>query len=107
MKYTGKQYVAIDNSYEVNLSNPKAEKTYLAGTSSSDFKVTTIASEPFTIMYLGAHSNEYRPCAFVILNDEDGMSYMTLFYENGVITKANTIEDMTKRHEDFQQETHR
>lgn len=101
MKYTGKQYVAIDNSYEINLSNPNEDKAYLAGTATSYFKVTTIVSEPFSIMYLSAHCKEYKPQNFVIVKGINGMHYMTLFFENGVITKNNTIAHMHDRHSDF------
>ena len=102
MKYTGKQYVAIDNSYEINLSDPSADKAYLAGTISDYFKVTTIVSEPFEIMYLGVHCKEFKPHIFVIVKGVDNMHYMTLFYKHGVITNANTIAYMDKRHSDFQ-----
>lgn len=104
MKYTGKKYVAIDNSYEINLSNPVAEKKYLAGTYNTDFTVTTIMSEPFIVNYLGTHCKEYNDKIFVMVKDDDNITYMTLFYDNGVIDPLSTIDDHIKRHEEFQRD---
>lgn len=97
MKYKGKKYIAIDNSYEQNLSDPKAEKEYLAGTVFSEPIVTTIISEPFEINYLGAYSTQKRPHLFVLLLTDNGDTFLTGFYRHGVVTKYNTIEQIIQR----------
>lgn len=102
MKYTGKKYVAIDNSYEVNLSNPLATKKYLGGTYNTDFTITTITCEPFIVNYLGSHCNEYNNKTFVMVKDSENITYMTLFYKHGLIDSLHTIDDHIKRHEEFQ-----
>jgi len=95
MSYIGKQYVPIDNSYSITISDENKERPYLAGTAWDKPTVTTIFSEPFEMMYYS--SVQPRVHKFVILQTEDNRTHLYLFHEHGVVTEGNTIEMLFDR----------
>ena len=103
MKYTGKQYVAIDNSYLRNLSNDRKQgNDYLAGSMYNLPVLTTIVSEPFMVNV--TKHKRIEPELFIMVINESGETYFVLFHEHGVITQRNTFEMFLKRHEEYKNE---
>jgi len=101
MKYTGKKYVAIDNSYSINLSN-ELKNEHIAGSKWNVPLLTTIITEPFKVNIPNRNGANYHE--FVIVETEHKQNYFVLFFEHGLITKTNDFESFLRKNKEFQEE---
>lgn len=108
----GKKYIAIDNSFSIELSRnmglnrytkEMVDSPYLAGTSQlGDYpKICTIVTEPFTINVVDEYKhkdNKEREHLFVIVSDDSNRQHIVLWHESGVEIE-NRIEGINRHHD--------
>jgi len=89
-----KEYLPLDNSYSLNLSDIKADRTYLAGVRGEKAQIVKITSNPFEIMIKSDADKKFNKHKFIMVIDENNCTHMILFYEWRVITDKNRQELM-------------
>ena len=93
MSYIGKKYIANDNSYCLNLSDPHGADYRLAGTIDEDPKEAEIVSEPYEFD-IKSFKGEYRTYTFINVK-YNGDIIRILFDERWV---DNKLEDRLSFH---------
>lgn len=89
----GKLYVPRDNSYSRNLSNERTKES-LAGNVWSEAYITTIKSEPFLVNT--CFLNKVKSHLFILVETERQETYFVMYYEHGVVSETNTLEDIRR-----------
>lgn len=89
----GKRYLPRDNSFSRNLSNER-HTDFLAPTAWTEAEVTTIKSEPFLVntYFIGV----IQAHLFILVETERQETYFVMYYESGVVSKKNTLEDIRR-----------
>lgn len=95
----GKQYMPLDNSYMVNLSN----RSFFASLGGIPYKnkpaeVCVIKSDPFDVIITEHESNKTH--SFILVETERNETYFVLYHSFRVITKETTIELLKQRDEE-------
>lgn len=88
----------MDNSYSRNLSDSRENKfERLAGIplNRTPAQVTTIASEPFSIIVTENGTPQAK--LFVLVDTKKYETYIVMFHKHGLITENNTIESIKNR----------
>lgn len=84
-----KEYMPLDNSYSLNLSDIKADRSYLAGVYGEKAQIVTIVCNPFDMLIKSEANKKFDTHKFILVRDFNGHVHTVLFHTWRVITDKN------------------